>query len=260
LIDSHHFLHNLGPSTQLDPDFDLGLQDLPGEVADLAEHRNHRPRESSVTVAGELRPFGASGGPDTSGTGAGFDFDLGDDMNGPGNDNGMADNVFGDDGFGLGLDGMNGNQGEDFFVAAGDGEGDNRPRHVSEAIEGARKESPEGEAAVAGPPTPPPSGGEDLDGPGQDQGETGNEAGRDKAARKTVKKPASKKKPSVPVRDKFTTLHSDDLAKNREKYTDEMKKANRARDLVRFEKIQKEKVGMLIAGPPVGSEFELSKH
>lgn len=231
------------PYTQLDPDFDLGLADLPPPLADLDDNVSRvGPRTSNLTVAGELNAFengGISGGPDTSATGfGGFEFGLdGDD---PFTNN--ADFELGLDGFDNGL-----YEGLDNIDARNGNVSDARDRVVRE------DEIPDrnGEEAL-GPPTPPPSDGLLQEHLNENNAQEINEE-RDKT-NLTTRKPRSKKLQQT-VKDKFITLHSDEITKKREAYSDEMKKFNLRKDLERFEKVQRESVLEKMTSLPMGSKY-----
>lgn len=192
---------------------------------------NRRPRDASVTQAGELNvPNVYSGGPDTSATGVG------------GSEGGLDSNgLFGaGDAFGNGIQG----QQDDFFGANGvrdpsvaNGRGDT-PAHGGV----------EGDVA---PPTPAPSEGVNLSNVAENAGDEADTAGNKN------KKPASKKakKSLQPVRDKFTTLHAEEITRNREAYSDEMKKMTLAKNLERFEKGQKELVLDMMTALPLSGKL-----
>lgn len=181
---------------------------------------------------------GASGGPDTSGTGAGG-FELG-----------LEDDPFAGNGdFELGLDGFAGEQ-DNFFV--GTGAYGERDRDIARRLTPEENKDASAIAAAdfAGPPTPAPSDGLLHDVP--------NGENRDDNEERTTTKPTSKKPKSrklqQPVRDKFITLHADEITKNREAYSDEMKKFNLGKDLDRFEKGQREMVMDMMTALPMGGK------
>lgn len=172
---------------------------------------------------------GGDGGPDTSATGIGAGFE-GAGYNDPYGSGGVA---------------AGGHQG-DFF------EGD-REASVIDVRRGMPAQGDDamvigGEAA--GPPTPPASDGIDLSNAAAPNQELDN------AAENNNKKSASKKakKPLQPLKDKYTTLHADEITRNREAYSDEMKKMTLRKDLERFERGQKESVLDMMTALPLQSE------
>lgn len=222
-----------------------------------------------MTVAGELN-FGQGGGPDTSATGYGFGFAGFDERgnDGAGGDFLMGQGADGPDDplrdldFEVGLDGPLSNTaarggGDDFFDLPAHGNPDaSRDRSGTPAIavgERGQKEDVGGTAASAGPPTPPESNGQASE--AEREGREGREVlGKPKSGAANNKGIAgtTKKKPVQPVRDKVTTLLSDDITKSRDGYTETMKKSLLEKDLERFGKGQKELVREMIVCPMRG--------
>lgn len=196
-------------------------------------------------MAGELLIPGGNGGPDTSGVGGdGFDFGL-DGGDGPYNafDAGAEFNFDAAEVVGENVDLRVESHENERAASVALGMGEN----------GAEAEHREDMKEADGPPTPPPSDGQDLNAINAEEGQ--NNANGAKKASSTTKK--GKKKAQQPVRDKFTTLHADDITRNREAYSGEMKKANLARDLQIFERGQKEKVLEMMTALPLGGEIAL---
>lgn len=233
---------------QLDLDFDLGLGDLPPPLAsdnieannDNNDARGVRPRDSNITQAGELNVpdafRGGDGGPDTSATGIGAAFE------------------------GVGYDDPYGNGGG---VVAEGHQGDFFEGNREASVINGRRETPAlgDNAPVAGPPTPPASDGIDLsNAAAQGQSEEAINAADNDNNNNT--KPASKKakKPLQPLKDKYTTLHADEITRNREAYSDQMKKMTLRKDLERFERGQKELVLDMMTALPLQSKFTPLPH
>lgn len=189
-------------------------------------------------MAGELNAYdaGASGGPDTSATGAGA-FEAG-----------LDDDVFaGADQYELGLDIYDPPQG-DFFPGA-DVVQEINERVQQDVMGREEKYSNSEEAGVeaAGPPTPPPS-----DGPRQDPDNSVEDNNNNGKSNKIASKKPKSRRSQQPVRDRFTTLKAEEVLKNRAAYSDEMKKFNLVKDLERFEKGQKELLLDMMTALPSG--------
>lgn len=189
---------------------------------------------------------GTYGGPDTSATGPGG-FEPGFDGDGFGD--GFFDGPAVD--FELGLDGPDVGGQDAFYEGARDRSREDRIGNfdMNEVLGNEQKEDDGANARGAGLPTPPPSDGVVAD---LSNGENGHGNASDNAT-PASKKPRSKKV-LQPVRDKFTTLHADEITKNREAYSDEMKKVNLRKDLERFEKGEKERVLDMMTSLPFGSK------
>lgn len=185
---------------------------------------------------------GASGGPDTSATGAGgFEAGLDDDL------------FAGADHFELGLDGFDGPQID--FLPGADAEqeinGD-----IRQTAKGIRENDGNDKAAEAGvgpedvgPPTPAPSDALGQDADGAHHNGKGN---------KNTSKKSKAKKLQQPVRDRFITLGAEEITKNRQAYSGEMRKFNLVKDLERFEKGQKDLVLDMMTSLPLGGMLKLS--